>query len=253
MSTSPRIPLAWGAITLALALALALAGCGGNPTPVTKVGLSRDTPEKTYDYFKTMVANNQHAAEWAVFSPNAKRQADQLAGKHVDIGDYNMARSTPLANNSQSDMQALLNSSLVGVQMQGPDMAMVTIAGGGRQVSVRMARLTTWELRVAGEDTPYSDFVRSAADAVSTNPDGSITVRIPPSASMAGVIRTIPRERIDGFAVKAQWYIDDLSSLQGAVQATGQSAPQSGGAPAPGTPAPRSTAPVAPAATGSPD
>jgi hypothetical protein len=235
----------------AVAGAVLLAACGGRPQPVTQVGLNRDTPEKTYEYFKVMVRSNQYAAEWSVFSPNAKRQANQLAGRNVDLGDYATARQT-LANNNTGEMQALINSSLQGVTPMGPDRATVTISDGRRQVSVRMARLTTWELKVAGEADPYSDFVRSAADAVAVNPDGSITVRVQPPASTGSFLRTVPRERIEGFAIKSQWYVDDLSNIANmmADSAPAQPAPGPGTAPPPGTTAPT---PAPPTATGTID
>jgi hypothetical protein len=231
---------------LPLAAALVLSGCGGRPQPVTQVGLSRETPEKTYEYFKVMVRSNQYAAEWSVFSPNAKRQANQLAGRNVDLGDYSTARQT-LANNGTSEMQSLINSSLVGVQATGPDRAVVTISDGRRQVAVPMARLTTWELKVAGEPDPYSDFVRSAADAVAVNADGSITVRVQPPASTGSFLRTIPKDRIEGFAVKGQWYVDDLRNIVNTMDSGGAApAPAPGAAPAPGTaPAPAAPPPTA--------
>jgi hypothetical protein len=244
MSIAPRAVRA----AATAAFALVLVACGGNPQPVSQVGLNRETPEATYQYFKAVARANQYAAEWATFSPNAKRQANQMAGRNVDLGDYTFARQT-LATNGNGDMAAFLNSTLVGVQPIGENTANVTISGGGRQVSVRMARLTTWELKVAGERDPYSDFVRSAADAVAVNGDGSITVRVTPPSSTSGYLRTIPRDRIEGFAIKSQWYVDDLSTLQGVTQ--GGPAPTPGAAPAPGTPAPRA-APAAAEASGSP-
>lgn len=226
--------------------------------PVTQIGLNRDTPQNTFEYFKAMTRANQYAGEWSVLSPNAKRQANQMAGRNVDLGDYTLARQT-IATNSNADMQLLLNSTFVGSTPQGADRAIVTIANGGRQVSVRMAKLTTWELRVSGEAEPYGDFVRSAGDAVATNPDGSITVRVQPSGNTGSFLRSIPRERIEGFAIRSQWYVDDLSTLQGAMgsipsQAPTQ-APAPGRAPAPGTRAPAPATTSAPPATtsGSPD
>jgi hypothetical protein len=249
MTTSRRFPR----LLVSASLALALAACGGNPTPVTQVGLNRDTPQNTYEYFKAMVRANQHAAEWSVFSPNAKRQANQMAGRNVDIGDYSQARQI-IATNSNADMQALLNSSFLGATPQGPDRSVVTIGSAGRQVSVRMVRLTTWELRVSGEAEPYGDFVRSAGDAVATNADGSITVRVQPPAGTASILRTIPKDRIDGFAIKSQWYVDDLSGIQGGMTSMpAQGAPAPGRAPAPGTaPGPRAPAPAPTEAEGSP-
>jgi hypothetical protein len=245
---SARLPSILSPVVAALLTACA------TPQPVTQVGLSRDTPEKTYEYFKVMVRSNQYAAEWSVFSPNAKRQANQLAGRNVDLGDYATARQT-LAGNGTAEMQALINSTLVGVSPMGPDLANVTISDGRRQVSVRMARLTTWELKVAGEPDPYSDFVRSAADAVAVNPDGSITVRVQPPASTGSFLRTIPRDRIEGFAIKAQWYVDDLSNIANTMAGSAPApAPTPGAAPAPApapTPGP-APAPAPPQDFGSP-
>jgi hypothetical protein len=227
-------------------------GCASTPVPVTQVGLNRNTPGATYEYFKAMVRANQHAAEWSVFSPNAKAQANQMVGRNVDLGDYSTARNT-LASNSSADMQALINSTMAGpAQFQGPDRAIVTITGGGRTVQVRMARLASWELKVRGEAEPYGDFVRSAGDAVTVNPDGSIAVRVPGS----GAMRNVAKSDIDSFAVKSQWYVDDLSSLQGAMAGAGSAPPQQGrggrgGGRAPG-PA-QAPAPTGPAPSGAPE
>jgi hypothetical protein len=249
---SPRSFALRIAAAASLAGSLALAACGGTPTPVTQVGLSRETPEKTYEYFKTMVRNNQYAAEWSVFSPNAKRQANQLAGRNVDVGDYSTARQL-IAHNGTGEMAALLNSNLVGPAVPtGPDRATVTLSDGRRQVAVPMARLTVWELKVAGEPDPYSDFVRSAADAVAVNTDGSITVRVQPPASTGSFLRTIPRERIEGFAVKSQWYVDDLRNIVNTMGTGAAPAPAPGAAPAPGT-APAAPSAPPPTATGSID
>jgi hypothetical protein len=214
------------------------AGCA-NPQPVRQFGLNRDTPQATYEYFKAAAAANQWAAEWSVFSPNAKRQADQLAGRHVDLGDYSMARQTPIGNNSTREMQMLLTSRFVATTPVSDTVANVTIAGSGRQVTVRMIKLTSWELRLKGEEgaEPLGGFVRSAADHVAVNADGSITVRVQPPGDTS-YLRTIPRERIDGFAIKSMWYVDDLSSLQNAVSGMGtqQPAPEQPTQPAPEPP-----------------
>jgi hypothetical protein len=214
---------------LVLAATAALGGCA-TPAPVRMFGLNRDTPAAAYEWFKAAAAANQWAAEWSMFSPNARKQADQLAGRHVDLGDYSTARQT-LATNGTADMQALLQSRIEGIQMLSETSAVVTMVGGGRRASVRMVRLTTWELRVKGEAEPYADFLRSAGDAVSTNADGSITVRITPAGNTGSYLRTIPRDRIDGFAVQSLWYVDDLSGLQGAVSGIGAEPPRAPAAP----------------------
>jgi hypothetical protein len=231
-------------------LVLSAGGCA-SPQPVSKFGLNRDTPGNAYEYFKAAAAANQWAAEWSLFSPNAKRQIDQLAGRHVDLGDYSTARQSPIGNNSTAEMQSLLQSQLVGVQQISDTAANVTLSGGGRTVSVRMVRLTSWELKEKGVEEPLGGFLRSPGDAVVPNADGSITVRIQPQDSTATAVRTITRDRIDGFAVKSMWYVDDLASLQGAVSGVGSQPAR--GQPAQPTPGPAPAPAPADPSMGSPD
>ncbi len=135
-------------LTMAV-LALLVAACA-TPTPIavsTAAGLSRETPEATYEYFKTMARNNQWANEWAVFSPNFKRMINQEAGRNVDVGDYSTARQT-IATNNQADMQMLLNR-----RWRGPRSTWARTGRGSRsrpadgRVSPTMVRMTKWEMQ----------------------------------------------------------------------------------------------------------
>lgn len=219
------------ALPLLLAAPLLLGGCflfnNARPTPVSQVNLNRQTPEATYTYFKTMAQNNQWAAEWDVFSPNFKRLVNQSVGRNVDAGDYNLARQTIAANNT-SEMQMLIGSTWVGAQLQGPDRAIATIDYQGRRITPRMVKLTRWELKVVGDDTPYGDFVRNAADAVQVGPDGSITVRINPPQATASILRSFRPEQIEAFKVEGQWYVDDFGGIDAMLveQAGGGAQPQ---------------------------
>lgn len=218
-SAPHRRPRRGRALLIGLA-ALLVAACA-TPTPVREVGLSRETPEATYEYFKTMARNNQWAAEWSVFSPNFKRMLNAEAGKVVDLGDYTMARQAPMiASNGTSEMQMLLNSNLQGTaQHVGPDRAKVTISAGGRTISPTMIRLTKWEIKIRGTDEPASGVVSRPGDAIQVNEDGSITVRVQADPGVAAALRTIPREQIEGFAIKSEWYVDDFGGLGGAMGA----------------------------------
>ena len=233
---------------------LALGGCilfdPPEPTAPRALALNRDTPRATYEYFKTMSANNQWAAEWSVFSPNFKRLLNQSVGRNVDAGDYNLARQT-VADNSQADMQLLLGSTFIEEQRVSENAAVVTIEAGGRRLSPRLVKLTRWELQVKGDETPYGDFVTSAGEAVRLGQDGSITVLIRPPQATAGLLRTFGPDQIEAFRVESQWYLDDFGGLdQQIVQQAGDgAAPQ---------PTPRGVEPQpapAPATTGwgSPD
>lgn len=250
--------------------ALLLGGCflfnPPRPTAPSALNLNRDTPKATYEYFKEMVRNNQWAAEWSVFSPNFKRLLNQSVGRNVDAGDYNLARQT-VADNSQADMQLLLNSQWSGAQMVGPNAAIITITAGGRTLRPRMVKLTRWELRVKGDPTPYGDYVTSAADAVRIGPDGSITVMIRPPQATASLLRTFRPDQIDAFKVEGQWYVDDFGGIdQLVVERAGEGgarqpapAPRRAPAPPPGYPTPPPSqpppppAPSAPGGFGSPD
>lgn len=205
-------------IVMVVVAALALAACA-TPTPIKDTsGLDRESPEATYEYFKTMARNNQWANEWMVFSPNFKQMINQSAGRNVDLGDYSMARQAlPEAKNSSAEMQMLLNSTLEGVQYLGADRARVTIVSGQRRVSPLMVRMTRWELKIRGQDTPASGTVSRPGDAIQVNEDGSITVQVRAEAGVASALRTVPREQIEGFAIKSEWYVDDFGGLVGNV------------------------------------
>ncbi len=234
-------------------LVLLLAGCA-TPQPVSQVGLNRDTPQATYEYFRAMARANQWAGEWSVFSPHFKQALNQEVGRVVDLGDYTTARQT-IAGNGNADMQLLLQSQLVNVRMLAPDRASVTISAGGRTISPTFVKLTRWELRIEGEDEPATGYITSAGDAVTVNADGSMTVRVQGDPAAAAYLRTIPRARIDGFAIKSEWYVDDFGGLGVAVGSGASTAPApgaSGGTPPPPPPAaPLSPGPSFPG--GSPD
>ncbi len=254
-----RRPASW-----ALGLLCAALGACATPTESRRLGLDRSTPERTYEYFKEAVRNNQHAAEWAVFSPNFKRLMNQSVGRNVDLGDYITARNT-LASNSQADMQLLLNSRLEGVEFQGDGLAFVTLAAGNTRIRPRMVRLNRWELKVKGDPQPYSDFVADLAQAVRIDPDGSISVLIRPPQSTANLLRTFRPDQIESFRVEGEWYVDDFGGLDQVVGAepTPAPGPAPGPAPPPGPapgalpppPLPPSGPPPAPpaGAWGSPD
>ena len=260
----PGLPRLAAALLLAAAPVL-LGGCflfnNAKPTPVTQVNLNRQTPKATYEYFKAMAQNNQWAAEWDVFSPNFKRLVNQSVGRNVDSGDYNLARQTLAANNTQ-EMQMLIGSTWVGVQMQGPDRAVATIEHQGRRITPRMVKLTRWELKVRDDATPYGDFVANAADAIQVGPDGSVSVRINPPQATASILRTFRPEQIESFKVEGQWYVDDFGGIDSVLVQQAGSGGQAQGAPRPApqpTPQPRPSGvqpyapPATPPAYGSPD
>lgn len=247
---------------LALAAPLLLGGCflfnNAKPTPVNQVNLNRQTPKATYEYFKAMATNNQWAAEWDVFSPNFKRLVNQSVGRNVDSGDYNLARQTLAANNTQ-EMQMLIGSTWVGAELQGPNRALATIEYQGRRITPRMIKLTRWELKVRDDDTPYGDFVANPADAISVGPDGSVSVRISPPQATASILRTFRPEQIESFKVEGQWYVDDFGGIDSVLvqQAGGGEAqpgaqPRTQPQPQPGGVQPYAP-PSAPPAYGSPD
>jgi hypothetical protein len=173
---------------------------------------------------------------------------NQQAGRVVDLGDYSTARQT-IGSNSTAEMQMLLNSQLVGsAQYLGPDRARISITAGGRSISPLMVRMTKWELKIRGEDSPATGMVTSPGDAVMVGTDGSITVRVQADPGAAAYLRTVPRDQIEGFAVKSEWYVDDFGGLEqslGGAPASGQ--PQAGGRP------PAAPAPSGVVGTGSPD
>ncbi|MDA1195685.1 MAG: hypothetical protein O2894_10940, partial [Planctomycetota bacterium] len=234
---SPRLAarswLAAALPALLLAAALPLGGCfmfnNARPTPVSQVNLNRQNPQATYEYFKAMATNNQWAAEWDVFSPNFKRLLNQSVGRNVDAGDYNLARQTLVANNTP-EMQMLIGSTWVSAQQVSPTTAVATIDYQGRRITPRLVRLTRWELKVHGDETPYGDFVADASEAVRVDPDGAVTVRIQPPQATASILRTFRPDQIEGFKIEGQWYVDDFGGLDQAL------VEQAGGEP---TPAPR--------------
>lgn len=236
---------------LALAVAALLVSACATPTPVKEVGLNRETPEATYDYFKAMARNNQWAGEFSVFSPNFKSMLNQQAGRVVDLGDYSTARQT-IASNGTSEMQMLLNSQLMGApQYLGADRARITVSAGGRTISPMMVRMTKWELKIRGEDSPATGMVTSPGEAVMVGADGSITVRVQSDPGAAAYLRTIPRDRIEGFALKSEWFVDDFGGLEGAMAgAPAPSQPQPGAYPPAGGGAPPPSGVVG---SGSPD
>lgn len=214
-----------------------LGGCGlfGTPSSARSVErrltLNRETPEGTYEYFKEMATRGEFGAEWDTFSPNFKRLLNQAVGRNVDVADYNLARQT-IATNSQQDMQLLLASSLTGrPDYQNDRVAYLTIQdGAGRTVRPRMIKLTKWELYIRGESDPYSDFIRSAGEAVQIGPDGSITARITPPGYSASSIRTFTPDQIESFKIESRWYVDDFGGLN---QLVGESAQGGGQSPQP--------------------
>ena len=232
-----------------------LGGCGlfGSPNSARSVErrltLNRETPEGTYEYFKEMAARGEFGAEWDTFSPNFKRMLNQAVGRNVDVADYNLARQT-IATNSQKDMQLLLASSLSArPDYQNDRVAFLTIQdGAGRTVRPRMIKLTKWELYIRGESDPYSDFIRSAGEAVQIGPDGSITARITPPGYSAGAIRTFTPDQIESFKIESRWYVDDFGGLN---QLVGESA-QGGGQGNQPQPQPQPSAPGG-GSFGSPD
>ncbi len=259
LSTARRL----AALPLLLAAPLLLGGCflfnNARPTPVSQINLNRQTPKATYEYFKAMATNNQWAAEWDTFSPNFKKLVNQSVGRNVDSGDYNLARQTIAANNTQ-EMAMLVGSTWVSSQMTGPNTAVATIEYQGRRITPRMVKLTRWELKVVGDETPYGDFVQNASDAVRIGPDGSITVMIRPPQATASILRSFRPEQIEAFKVEGQWYVDDFGGIDamlveqaGGSQGT-QPAPQPGTRPQPqpGTGMPYAP-PAAPGGYGSPD
>jgi hypothetical protein len=233
---------------LAVAGGLALSACSSGGRVSYRVGVDRDTPQATYEFFKSAAASKAFEDEWLIFSPNFKRALNQAVGRNVDFGDYTLARNT-VATNSQADMQLLLNSTLTNVQMIGPDTAVLTVSGGGQAIRPRMVRLTSWELRLKGDPQPYTDLIANA-ESVRPSNGGGIEVVIPASAAMAPLLRSIRPEQIESLQVESRWYVDDFGGLEGAVGG-GVAEPQPA---APTGPTQPSTLPPPPAGGyGSPD
>jgi hypothetical protein len=238
----PRLSSLAAPLLLALAGG-ALAGCTSNRADRGGggAGVDRSTPEATYHYFKAMAQRGNTTAEWSVFSPNFKRMLNEAAGRNVDLGDYTTARNM-IASNSQQDMRMLLASQLSGpAQYLSSDAAVLTITGGGRTIRPRMVRLTTWELTLAGDPQPFTDFARGAGDLITVG-GSDFTIRIPVTPGTAGELQRLPKERIKTFKLDSQWYLDDFGGLQ-LVEGSQQ--------PGPATPPP--VAPTPPGGVGSPD
>lgn len=233
------------AAAVAASAALGLSACSSGGRVNYRVGVDRDTPQATYEFFKAAAAASAFEDEWLVFSPNFKRALNQSVGRNVDFGDYTLARNT-VATNSQADMRLLLNSTLTDVQMLGPDAAVLTVSGGGQAIRPRLVRLTAWELRLKGDPQPYTDLL-AGAQAVRAAPGGGIDVVIPASAAMAPLLRSIRPEQIESLQIESRWYVDDFGGLEGAVGGAVEPTPQ-----APSTqPAPMAPPPAG--GYGSPD
>jgi hypothetical protein len=201
----------------ALVSALLVAGCATPPhRDVTQVGLHRQTPTGAFAYLKAMVAANQVEAEWHAFSPGFKRRLAEQAGRHVDLADYSHARAT-IASNSTAEIGMLLQSEVVSEQRLSDDVAVLTVRSGNRQATPRFVRLTTWALRVKGESDPVAEFVPRAADVVAIEADGSVQLRVTPSGGTSAFLRDIPRDRVEGFEVGSEWYLDDFGGIESAV------------------------------------
>lgn len=243
----------WGSLRSMLALGVALtaapllAGCSSGGRVAYRAGVDRATPEKTYEFFKNAARQGAFADEWSVFSPNFKRQMNEAAGRDVDFALYATGRQT-VATNTQADMAVLLNSRLEGVQMLGPDAAVVTVSGGGQTIRPRMVRLTTWELRVKNDPDPFSDVLQGGG-VLRTGPDGSLLVSLPASTYMAAALKAIPPQNIESLQVERRWYVDDFGGLEGAIGGGAEPAPAPAG-PKPPTPA---TPPPPAGGYGSPD
>jgi hypothetical protein len=213
-----------------------LAGCSSGGRVEYRVGVDRDTPQATYEFFKAAAGAKAYEDEWLIFSPNFKRALNQAVGRNVDFGDYTLARNT-VATNNQADMRLLLNSTLTDVRMLGPDTAVLTVSGGGQSIRPRLVRLTAWELRLKGDPQPFSDLL-AGAHAVRSAPGGGIDVVIPASASMASALRSIRPEQIESLQVESRWYVDDFGGLEGAVGGSVEPAPTGPTQPTPMAPPP---------------
>ena len=209
---APRRAVSFLAAATILSLPLALAGCTVKGEPVRAIGLSRDTPRKTYEYVRAMIGANQVEAEWRSFSPGFKRRLSERVGRNVDIGDYSHARAT-IAGNDTKQIKMLLESEFVSEEYLSEDLAVVTIKSGGTQATPRLVRLTSWELTLKGEGDPVEEFIPRAADVIGINRDGSVTLRVTPTEGTASFLREIPAGRIESLVVKPAWYVDDFGGI----------------------------------------
>jgi hypothetical protein len=237
-------------VATALLLAAGLAACAGpQRREVERVGLSRETPAKAYEYLKAMVEAGQVEEEWKCFSPGFKRRLSQQAGRTVDVGDYVQARST-IAGNGTREVRQILESELGGERLLSENVAVVEIRAGRRTAALRFVRLTTVELTLRGEGQPVAEFIPSAADVVSISPTGDVEMSFSPSGGTASYLRDIPRDRIQRLVIQDEWYLDDFGGV-GDLVAGGLRGP---GAPPPADLPPPPAVPVGPeAAPGSPD
>ncbi len=210
----PRAPRS-GAL-LVSALALLPLGCASKAKPVDTSKLSKGSPRNAYDYLKTMIAANQHALEWASFSPGFKRRISEQAGRNVDVGDYTLARST-IASNSNKNMKLILESTYVSDKMLSADVAVVTIRSGKKQANPRFIRMTSYELTIRGEGEPVSEFIPSVADVLGVDQDGSVSMRIPTGESTGSFLKSIPPEKIKRFVLDDAWYLDDFGGVEDAM------------------------------------
>lgn len=216
----PPIALLFGRFVPTALVACALAGgpvgCAGKAKPVDTTNLSKGSPRQAYEYLKTMIAANQHALEWASFSPGFKRRISEQAGRNVDVGDYALARST-IAGNSNKNIELILASEYVSDRALSADVAVVTIRSGKKQANPRFIRMTSWELTIRGEGEPVSEFIPSTADVLGIGDDGSVAMRIPTASSTGSFLKSIPPEKIKRLVIDEAWYLDDFGGVENVV------------------------------------
>lgn len=200
------------AVWVALA-ATATAGCASKSKPVDTTHLSKSSPRDAYAYLKAMIDGNQHALEWASFSPGFKRRLSDAAGRNIDVGDYTLARST-IATNSNKNMKLILESEFVKDAALSENVSVVTIRAGKKQANPRFIRMTSWELTIKGEGEPVSEFIPSTADVLGFGEDGSMSMRIPTASSTGAFLKTIPPEKIKKLVIEDLWYLDDFGGVE---------------------------------------
>lgn len=214
--------------------------------------LSKASPRQAYEYLKTMIAANQHALEWASFSPGFKRRISDQAGRNVDVGDYTLARST-IASNSNKNIKLILESEYLSDRALSSDVAVVTIRSGSKQANPRFIRMTSWELTIRGEGEPVSEFIPSTADVLGIGDDGSVSMRIPTASSTGSFLKSIPPEKIKRLVIDDAWYLDDFGGVEDVVL-DGLRGNDPAKSAAPRAPAPRAPSPApTPSGIGSPD
>lgn len=254
----PRLPAALlphRLLPLALVASTLLCGpvgCAGKAKPVDTTNLSKASPRQAYEYLKTMIAANQHALEWASFSPGFKRRISDQAGRNVDVGDYTLARST-IASNSNKNIKLILESEYLSDRALSSDVAVVTIRSGSKQANPRFIRMTSWELTIRGEGEPVSEFIPSTADVLGIGDDGSVSMRIPTASSTGSFLKSIPPEKIKRLVIDDAWYLDDFGGVEDVVL-DGLRGNDPAKSAAPRAPAPRAPSPApTPSGIGSPD